>query len=269
MKIAICISGQTRTFNQNRDTEGDDLKEFLEHLKHYNVDLYGVHWKSCRPVDRSKFDYKKIKVIDHDDVRKWVAEDFMNRCFRTMEGEIRITNPDFVEEGLNYSVRSYSQHWSAFECYNLIDDPHEYDWIIRWGWDNNLVNKDKEFLCERWHEKLDQYMTRIFDHTTYDDKFTLTQGEVKWNANMNIIEFDDIFFMHNSKALEQLQKTPFPILLERCIDHHAGNNHMRDHSLWNDVFQRTDIGNILVGLPHIVNIARRGNFSKQNTTTGV
>ena len=31
MKIAICISGQTRTFNQNRDTEGDDLKEFLEH----------------------------------------------------------------------------------------------------------------------------------------------------------------------------------------------------------------------------------------------
>lgn len=130
MRIALCISGQTRVFNEHNESEGKDLAELLEFWKDYSVDIYGVHWKSCKPINRTKFDYKKVKVIDHKDVKNWVREDFMNRCFRSCAAEVQITQPNFVEEGLNLSVRSYSQHWSAFECYNLVDNPDDYDWKI-------------------------------------------------------------------------------------------------------------------------------------------
>jgi hypothetical protein len=153
MKIAVCFSGQLRFVNEYS-------KYILEHLiKLYDADIYAHLWYDesmlGKPFHHEHSDLYKEKVEDFIHIynpKKIITEkqiDFDLSQFNMVSREYELLH--FSIETIKESIhRQISQWYSVKKTYELIENPHQYDFIIRLRTDSyltkpidlNLLRKD-------------------------------------------------------------------------------------------------------------------------------
>jgi hypothetical protein len=146
VKIAMCISGEIRNFNNHYDT----YHTFREILKEHDIeiDYYGHYWEhSGEPNDKSLF--KNLRCDNQDIIDSWVKEDFFMRASYLPDStawkiakreQEKVTLHDhapdeFVRKFLISSRFSYGQILSALLSFNISQGMGDYDLYWKGRWD--------------------------------------------------------------------------------------------------------------------------------------
>lgn len=146
IRIAMCISGEIRNFNNH----SDDYHAFREILKEHGIeiDYYGHYWEhSGEPNDKSLF--KKLRCDNQDIIDSWVKEDFFMRAVYLPDStawkiakreQEKVTlhdhTPDeFVRKFLISSRFSYGQIISSLLSFNITKDMGDYNLYWKGRWD--------------------------------------------------------------------------------------------------------------------------------------
>ena len=167
-KIAICFSGQTRHFNENRQYT-NDFYEILELFDDYDYDLFGHTWADHKfPHGEIKQRFKECKRTDQELVWDNILNNTVSgngytptweQFFRTNEewfkkpeymdilsGKSDVSYIDFAKERIKGTV---GQVWSAHESFLLTKpyfESNNYVAVIKLRWDLMI----KRFEGEDW-----------------------------------------------------------------------------------------------------------------------
>jgi hypothetical protein len=157
-KIAICVSGQTRNFNENPQMTADFL-EVLNLFSDYDYDLYGHTWADQEDPHKDVLD-KFTEYRSDDQGIIWDAITKYNpatneyfplwtQFFYTKEEWYK--KPEYMDmlEGRDSNYIDFAkdriygnvgQVWSAHECFLLLK-PHiknNYKFVVRLRWDSTI-----------------------------------------------------------------------------------------------------------------------------------
>ena len=138
-KIALCWTGQTRTYNN--PISGDHIrKSHTEIFKDCDVYHYGHTWNDCDPpIDRDKFIF--FKSQDQSVIDEFVTKEEMPLRFIVKESWYsrsdwkNMSPKERVLHTLSMQKAIYGQIWSFLECYKSIPDYSQYDFIVKTRWD--------------------------------------------------------------------------------------------------------------------------------------
>lgn len=148
MKIALCVSGETRTYS---DTNNSILKLAEFFRKHgHEVDIYGYHWDHCEYPDTTGF--KKVETGSQDDIRDWVREDMFTRVnityrnqtydepnyFSLLKENKHLSTEEFYDLLVEHSVPAYAQSVGGWRCFKLTEN-EDYDFYFRLRWDSTFL----------------------------------------------------------------------------------------------------------------------------------
>lgn len=275
MKIAICISGETRGFNWTDDNnsnmpEGYELQNFInlieEQYPKVEVDIYAHTWDHCKQPNKDLFNYKKLEVTSQREIVDWISERFARRAYQNrMDFDKRVVLKDLGPEAytntlLEVSKNNYAQQWGAFKAYNLLKDVDEkYQLVIRWRWDNGIPEHTMDMLPRFW-----KAWDQILQNPDEDQGVTLFQSMSLYHfVQPGVLAPEDIFFIHNEPASQILREISFPVLLDNIIYQQKGPEKYANHTLWGHVFQHANIGVGSFDMPTCVQIARVGPYIKE------
>jgi hypothetical protein len=122
-QIAICVSGETRDFNDNKTHWLSDVERIFGRN---NVDFYGHTWSHCEAPEVNYF--KKIEQTDQVVIDHWADRDPDRRLFKH-------DIPPHLQPQATRAA--FGQLWSNKLCMDLV--PVEaYDLVIRYRWDIGL-----------------------------------------------------------------------------------------------------------------------------------
>lgn len=275
MKIAICISGETRGFNWVSDTgehmpEGYELQNFINLIQEQypgtECHIYAHTWDHCKAPNKDLFDYKKLEIGSQQEIIDWVAERFVRRAYsNAMDFDQRVTLKELGSEAytktvLEVSKNNYAQQWGAFKAYNLLQDvPDKYDAVIRWRWDNGIPEYVVDMLPRFW-----KAWDQIFQNPNEDQGFTLFQSMTYYSfVTPGVLAPEDIFFVHNEPASKILREIDFPNMLDNIIMQQIGPEKYANHTLWGHIFEHANIGTGYFEMPTCVQLARVGPYFKE------
>ena len=276
MKIAICISGETRGFNWESDDnshlpEGYELQNFINLLEEkypgVDVHIYAHTWDHCKLPNKDLFNYKKLEVTSQKEIVDWVSERFCRRAYQNrMDFDKRVTlkelGPEaYVNTVLETSKNNYAQLWGAFKAYNLLRDvSEEYHAVVRWRWDNGIPDENLHMLPKFW-EEWDREI--IWNHDGHDEGFTLMQGMSHYTfVQPGMLAPDDIIFVHNEQASKILRNVDFPNTMDNMIYAQMGPEKYSNHTAWGYTFEHINIGIGSFKMPTCVQLARVGPYFK-------
>lgn len=292
MKIAVCVSGETRNYNQELQTKNHrGPTEFVEELRKFpeffdTVDIFGHTWAHCeRPVNYGEF--KEFKQQDQSIIDDWVKGDFRNRSY-TDSGEgnfnsynvlANMSSDDYINAFLMQSRRIYGQTWGASVCFDMVP-LNEYDIVIRYRWDlehQGDTNHFKNTVVDRilWLCSGDIVDTPSAMST---NNFEL-HGGYHWPPNPHI---EDTFFIFNKLGHEMFCHVDIRHKLERMIDGRHGATQLPSaHSLWREILfpdfssceKRFEIGNtnfnMYMHLPNMFFISSDNSWCSPGSGRGV
>ena len=156
-KVALTISGQTRSYNREARKH---LSKFINMMEDrgYDIDLYGIAWDDNEMPD-NKEDFVKLKTLSQDKLRHYIRKNASEMGSMIISKD---NDPDLsdafiekidglatkIERETEFSVKRLAQVWGAFEAIHLIDDIEEYDLIMRWRWDLGFYIKGVDEVNE-------------------------------------------------------------------------------------------------------------------------
>ena len=206
MKIAYLLPGFVRK-KENLDT----IKTFLENNNSHQIDIYSstyniygaetkepsrgysVKNKLSQNFADNKFIFKKLKINNYDDIN-----DEISKFGKKYNYLIKKSNPE-VWERINKSMLSvedestilrliYGQWSMLLSTFNLIENPDNYDLIIRSRYD-----ADVNFL------KLDKFINTVHENTIY---LKLRSNEYKLDNSLKINPINDVLTMGNPISMK-------------------------------------------------------------------
>ena len=210
MRLAICISGETRSWGEY---PSKNLAYFISTLEKagHEVDVFGHTWDHCEQPSQEHVKFKKLVVTDQDVIDEWVKEDWINRISLSHElcesygydqynheafdmAKIKYENlsDDARTEILNSSRVGYAQFISAWTSFNLPDDT--YDMCLRWRWDLIFSNIDSTSQMDDYKQIIDQYgflYTEILVTASRTQNSSSDDLDVFFNGNTMINGQDD------------------------------------------------------------------------------
>lgn len=285
MKIALCLSGETRMFNEFNDASLElGPQEFYRKLQQHNpdwtVDVYGHTWTHCETPVTDVFQFKQLVIEDQKLIDDWVKEDFINRAFSNKidfnpKNKLSDMTPDaWVDKLLDRSRWAYGQHFSAYHCFALLPK-NEYDIIIRYRWDLNFHpffnpsgSQISNFGASSAMDFFSKSIGRSIENLISPKHYGIEPAAVITN-NMYVhggqpcgIQMDDTFFMFNRKAFEVIGKgndghdTIFENHLTCVFRNIAENEKHSAHSLWGDLLfsHRHNTRGLIIFHPDLPNI---------------
>jgi hypothetical protein len=257
MKIAICISGQTRDWD---DEPSKNLAYYISCLEKYGheVDVVGHTWSHCTPPSEEHVKFKKLIIEDQVIIDNWVLTDWTNRL--TFNKELcelfnydptdhdeydlknieydRLSN-DTINKVLQYCRAGYGQHVSGWKSFQLADNG--YDMYIRWRWDlifTNLVDTKSDikdiidFYVPYINEVIKSFHSLTFSST--DNLHVLFGGNsIIHTKDRSCV--DDLFFAFTSTAKQKIDGIDIFDAIDKCFDptmHHTPLNKALYHTLW-------------------------------------
>jgi hypothetical protein len=236
MKIAVCLSGETRNFNRvlgMPDHRGP--VDFINELKKFypTVDVFGHTWSHCETPHELGFKFKKFQQDDQEIIDNWVKEDFLNRAYSNRDmwnpqHKLSDISPeDFVNAYLQRSRAAYGQVFSAFKCFDLL--PYdEYDVVIRYRWDLQH-NGDTNFFQQTVIDRFSWLMRRTAQGHTAGMG---TGNTTLYTGHPPLITMEDTFFMLNQLGHEYLRSIPIEHRLSSIFQSSWGNEKEEAHMLW-------------------------------------
>lgn len=242
MKIAVCLSGETRNYNHDLlDTDRQGPMDFVNQLKqHFDVvDIFGHTWSHCgKPVNRH--DFKKFRQDDQKVITDWVAQDFVNRTYTDGgNGNFNSINQlndlgpvAFIDAYLNKSKAIYGQTWSAAECFELVP-LDEYDIVIRYRWDLVHDGNSKFFEATVVNRILWLKNSDVVHNPTL---VSTCNSHIQTNNPHAIAHIEDTFFIMNKVAHRVFCQVEIGDKLDNIIDLNLGRKHMpAHHGMWQAV----------------------------------
>lgn len=237
MKIAVCISGETRNFNRvlgMSDHRGP--MDFVNELRKFfpTVDVYGHTWAHCELPKQDPVKFTKLQVDDQSMIDDWVSGDFLNRAYSNRDmwnpqNKLSSLGPQkFVDIHLQRSRAAYGQVFSAFRCFELVPRGH-YDVVIRYRWDLEHLGDTDHFektVVDRIH-----WLSR---RTAQDVAAGMsTCNTTVYTGNPLAITLEDTFFMVNTRGHEYLLADSIEHRLSVIFEGAWGGEKSEAHTLWN------------------------------------
>jgi len=269
MKIAICISGETRGYNYVTETgrnkpEAYYLRQFMDMLLSYmpevELDIYGHTWDHCKKPNTSLINFKKLEITNQKAlIDKWTRKNFLTRVW-TQESfmpELYAGEElQFIENCLEMTRRKYGQVFGAFAAYNMIEDPSQYDAVIRWRWDIGFQEEVAE-------GNLEKFFQLIRECVRNNMPLTLTKSSGYYIAHKPTGQWlpDDVIFIHNKSAAKIICKADIGNTID-LIYSHIGYEKHSDHILWAKVLDAIEVGTLNTHMPDIIHIKRVGPWSR-------
>jgi len=252
MKIALCISGETREYNQYLGPTS-----FINYLrsKGAEVDIYGHTWKHCGVPDESDtIKFKKLVIEDQKVIDDWVDLNPMKNGWDT-EKEPHVSSDEWFREVYHNTRVKIGQHIGGFNCLRM-PDPDEYDIVIRWRWDLGLMGSDD--LQHRQGNGLflipehEQYLLDTIFYpklewaSTRQQPFALTSSESYLAQYGPCLE--DTHYVFNKQAMRCIHKLDLHFQIVKIWE----GGKIGYHTLWNKLL--ADKGGIKIGthLPNVI-----------------
>jgi hypothetical protein len=222
LKIAICVSGQTRHFNED-PAYLDDFNKLLGLFDEYDYDLFGHTWadqEDPRPGVLKRFtEYRSDPqsiiwdaITPSPDTNNihWTA--FLTTRSEWMQKPeyIDIINNksdiNFIDFAKDQIYGQIGQVWSAHESFLLTKNHagNKYDFVVKLRWDT-MIRK------------------HVLDH----------QGRVQSNTDDSINRFKEQLYnwSHclNQWNFKTCDKYPSCLSLDNCVISERGNPYINDH----------------------------------------
>ena len=160
MKIALCISGETREYNKY--FAPTSLVQYLR-SKGCTVDIYGHTWSHCiAPEETDTIKFKELLIEDQADIiDRWVDENPNKHGWDTPRFAHMHADEWFGK--LYHNTRMHiGQHVGGFHSLRMPDE-NEYDLYVRWRWDlalNTTKDWDIQLLENEFYPMLEWVSTR-------------------------------------------------------------------------------------------------------------
>jgi len=228
MKISICVSGQTRSWNDHPSNNLQYFISVLEQMGH-TVNVVGHTWDNCDTPTQDLVQFKNIELNNSSMIDDWIKQDWHNRViidndlcdyfeyapqnnnnddtdFPPRDDMAYDRIPEYIRNDmLEWSRNEYAQHISGWKSFQLADS--DSDIYLRWRWDlifntlNRFVDEDDyKNNINYWTDHLNDLFTYASNHMTADFYFCgssvlLTDGEA-------IV--DDQYFIFTNKAKQKI-----------------------------------------------------------------
>ena len=252
MKIALCISGETREYNQYLGPTS-----FINYLrsKGAEVDIYGHTWKHCGVPDESDtIKFKKLVIEDQKVIDDWVDLNPMKNGWDT-EKEPHISSDEWFREVYHNTRVKIGQHIGGFNCLRM-PDPDEYDIVIRWRWDLGLMGSDN--LQHRQGNGLflipehEQYLLDTIFYPKLEWASTRQQPLALTSSESYLAQYgpclEDTHYVFNKQAMRCIHKLDLHFQIVKIWE----GGKIGYHTLWNKLL--ADKGGIKIGthLPNVI-----------------
>lgn len=270
MKIALCLSGETRSFN-SRSKHGP--QEFYRKLKmtYPNIDVFGHTWLHCEEPKSDTFEFKQLLIEDQQIIDDWVSEDFINRAFSNRMGWNKqhvlsnMTPAQFVAGSLQRSRYAYGQVFSAYHCFALVP-ASVYDIVIRYRWDLDCVCNNPNVNFGNIPE-LDFFkytviaaMDKLLQRENIP-AFVTTSNLHLYGGSPMSAHIEDTFYMFNRAGHLALgcdsdnRKSTVEDMLRIIFENAYANEKSSAHSLWgNCIFSHRYNNHTLQGMVELPNM---------------
>jgi hypothetical protein len=216
MKVAICLSGETRIFNRYVQKFNNLISQSKQ--EGITVDLYGHTWDHC-DIDFETGLLKQLKIENQKVIDDWVKEDFIKRTYYDPADLIPV-DKDFISLNIDRSRKVYGQMFSGITSLQMPDD--SYDLYIRARWDTIPMSSNFDPIFFKMLTTK-QELARIYTLENYA------------HAQDNRIHFkiNDTVFGINKPAWSLLMTDTWEVVLDKIISNQIlANTRIRDHALW-------------------------------------
>lgn len=236
MRIAVCLSGETRTFNLKKEGHRNPA-DFIDELKKFcpQVDVYGHTWAHCEEPVTERFVFAALMMEDQNIISEWVKEDFVNRAYSNRSGwnqQVKLsdmTPEEYVEKSLARSRQAYGQVFSGFKCFSMVPVNY-YDVVIRYRWDLEHIGDTEHF-----EKTVVRKIKWLVEKQAQGYPFGVATSN-SWigSGHPPTVTMEDTFFMINALGHEYLISTTIQEKLETVFEQAWGNEKSEAHSLWTD-----------------------------------
>jgi hypothetical protein len=247
-KVAICISGETRTFNTKSYQELKTLTEKLS-VRGFEFDFYGHTWDHCEDPDPSLLPFKKIIKEPLSIIDKWVMAEFLTRAFFDRKYPIKVSQRQDPEKIVDFYLQAsragYGQLISAFNCFKLIDID-QYDLVIRARWDCKFKDLDIAYVIETLVSQMNKAQVAAENNSPLvlasSDTRIMPYSASKKYVRQPAISLGDLFFVFNKFSFTSIMNKPVFTIIEHINDSTTKTHHnFRNHQLWSEILLRCDI----------------------------
>ncbi len=237
MRIALCISGETREYNTFLGPE-----VFVDYLrsKGCTVDIYGHTWKHCgEPIETNVIKFKELLIQDQAIIDRWIDKNPNAHGWDTPRPDNMQADEWFARLYHNTRVK-IGQHIGGFNCLRMPNH-NNYDLCIRWRWDLTLN------LNHAWEESAMEYQFYpILESTsTVEEALAVTScesGVALYGPNL-----EDTHYAFNRSAMNNINNFD----LYNSILSVWNGGKISYHTLWNKliiIHARTPIRTTLPNL---------------------
>jgi hypothetical protein len=230
MKIAVCFSGQPRFISEY----APKIKEYL--IDRYDTDVYGYLWWDDSLIGQPRhhefhdvFENKNYiqEFMDTYQPKKLIQAkpihiDLSNYYIGTYLPELQLLTPEDI---IGIFTRYNSQWYSVKKAYEMIENPEQYDFIVRIRTDIALTQPIVlENLCQELLYLQNGYMTGADRH--FGDYFAV--GAPQWMKQyMSIYDLiykywtNGLIHTHTfiQEAMKELQLPAIPYEFGVKLDH--------------------------------------------------
>lgn len=223
MKIAFCISGETR--EHNKFYGPDNMITYLMELGH-TVDVFGHTWDHSEVPDSSLYNFKLLQIDNqHKIISDWTNVDLINRAWFADSKQV-VTEPgNEIIQSLNITNAKIGQHVSGWKCLQM-PDTDQYDIFFRWRWDLQLNPN----LVENEKYTIDKTLIPWLDYVKANNKIPIVITDNSGWVARNLSVQDQHFFM-NKLTHQTIKQIPWETAISNVWT--ANNQKCSYHMLWN------------------------------------
>ena len=247
MKLAICVSGQTRRHN---DYNNEWFGAITELFGDYDYDLFGHTWLD-QPIPITKSKFKKFTVDDQSMMERWAEKDPLQRVYhdiswiKNKDYHAKLVDGSWYEHAIGATKRAYGQFWSALLCYELVSS--DYDLIVRYRWDISLqenIQQVKRAIqnfakAQSYTEALQGQIDKNFEPMINTDVLVSTPSRSDY--------IEDMFFVSNNKILKCKSK-PIAYWMDEMMRIQYPEKPVA-HKGWASLLKAMEL-NVVAGMPN-------------------
>ena len=241
-RIAFCISGEPRIFNEKCAESFFGFRETLENQEWIDVcHTYGHTWDHLSdeidPIYKNKLN--GFVTTPFDEIEEWVRQD-LNRLHNPLQKNIISYNN--IENLIEYTCKFWAQHYGFIRSIDTIPyGLHNYDFTIRWRWDN-ITNVDHQKVCDDILEAI-EYQKNKFEK--YYVLFS-RHSNIKIRQDSDVVSFQDHYFimskLFTENFCERFQRggdKDYFVFFQNLLGMYKKEEPLpRDHFLWHRVLSQ-------------------------------
>lgn len=240
-RVVIFVSGETRNFGYSENSQLKEFKELLESMGH-TVILYGHTWDHCSldGVKETGLQFKKLAQENQENIVSWVKEDiFLRAPLKNQQPPKNFHDPTFEEYYFKHAKPTYGQIWSAFNCYNMLENEDlGADIFIRWRWDlGHLQRRINEYTMQQLKYILIKCATNINPIGVITNNNTIFPGYSGPGTGMQFTgTLEDTIMMYNKSAIVRIKHEKITKMLDNILEKQMKKSEVPDaHTLWYEV----------------------------------